>query len=73
LSGVAGADVIFTGLGRGDFGGLLLVDFTGLTGSVAGARELSRKIIFVQNLFSISVSNFQVLQSHLHLLFDLRC
>ena len=46
LSGVAGADVILTGLGRGDRGGLLLVAFTDLTG-VAGALELSREFIFV--------------------------
>ena len=54
LSGVAGADVIFTGLGRGDRGGLPLVDFTGLTGSVAGAPELSRNLCSFKIYYLIS-------------------
>ena len=41
---MAGADVIFTGLGKGDRGGLPLVDLTGFIGRVATTRELSRKI-----------------------------
>ena len=43
LSGVAGAEVIFTGLGRGDRAGLPLDGFAGFIGRLAGTREFSMK------------------------------
>ena len=43
---MAGADVIFTGLGRGERAGLPLDGFTEFIGRLVGTRELSAKSTF---------------------------